>query len=88
MVDELIGNVYEVLTKVALEDYTSLLKKDESVFWHIHPEGIAVEPDLTIGLAADTPRILFLISHTNAETASQLAPARAPPGCGQAWFGA
>jgi hypothetical protein len=71
MVDELIGNIYEVVTKYAIESFSSLLREGESVFWHAHPPGVAVEPDLTIGPAPDSPRLLVLISHTNAERASE-----------------
>ena len=71
MADEVLGNVYEVLTIVAIEDYTTILKKGESVFWHEHPKGVLIEPDLTIGTDKDKPRLLLQISHTNAERASE-----------------
>lgn len=70
MADEVLGNIYEVLTIVAIEDYTTILKKGETVFWHEHPKGVLIEPDLTIGKDKDQPRLLFQISHTNAESAS------------------
>lgn len=71
MADEVLGNVYEVLTIVAIEDYTTILKKEESVFWHEHPKGVLIEPDLTIGKDKDHPRLLLQVSHTNAERASE-----------------
>jgi len=70
MADEVLGNIYEVLTIVAIEDYTTILKKGETVYWHEHPKGVLIEPDLTIGKDKDHPRLLFQISHTNAESAS------------------
>lgn len=71
MADEVLGNIYEVLTIVAIEDYTTILKRGESVFWHEHPKGVLVEPDLTIGTDRDRPRLLLQVSHTNAERASE-----------------
>src|SRR5215813_8950954 len=70
MADEVLGNIYEVLTIVAISDYTSVVRPKEKIFWHEHPEGVVIEPDLTIGVNKDKPRLLLLISHTNAESAS------------------
>jgi len=71
MADEVLGNVYEALTQVALEDYTKIIKKGESVFFEQKPKGINIKPDITIGANKDQPRIILQIHHTNAEMASQ-----------------
>lgn len=70
MSDEVLGNVYEVITLIAIEDFTSSIQSNEKIFWHEIPEGVSIEPDLTIGLDKDNPRILIQVSHTNAGSAS------------------
>jgi hypothetical protein len=70
MADEVLGHVYEVITQIALEDYTKVFKKDEQAFYEQKPKGITIKPDLTIGVDKDHPRIIFQIHHTNAESAS------------------
>ena len=70
MADEVLGHVYEVITQIALEDYTNVFKKDERAFYEQKPKGITIKPDLTIGVDKDHPRIIFQIHHTNAESAS------------------
>lgn len=71
MADEVLGHVYEVITQIALEDYTKVFKKDEQAFYEQKPKGITIKPDLTIGVDKDHPRIILQISHTNAERASE-----------------
>lgn len=70
MADEVLGNVYEILTIVAIHDHTNVIQKGEKLFWNEHPKGVAIEPDITIGKDKDSPRYLLLVSHTNAESAS------------------
>jgi hypothetical protein len=70
MADEIVGNIYEVLTIITILDYTSVIKKGEDLFWNEHPKGVLIEPDITIGKDKDSPRLLLLVSHTNAESAS------------------
>jgi hypothetical protein len=65
------GSAYEAITQVVLEDYSSLILRGERVYSHISPPNLAVEPDFTIGRDSNSPRLLFLISHTNAERASE-----------------
>jgi hypothetical protein len=70
MADEVLGDVYEAITIVAIEDYASILQSGESLFWQETPPGINIKPDITMGKDKDHPRILMLVSHTNAESAS------------------
>lgn len=70
MADEVLGHVYEVITQIALEDYTKVFRKGEQAFYEQKPKGITIKPDLTIGVDKDNPRIIFQIHHTNAESAS------------------
>jgi hypothetical protein len=69
--DEILGNVYEALTWLALEEYTTVLKAGEKVFFEQKPTGITIKPDLTVGKDKDHPRLILQISHTNAERASE-----------------
>lgn len=71
MADEILGGLYEMLVLVALEDHARVLQRGEAVFWHMAPPGVAIEPDLTIGVEHARPRIILLVSHTNAERASE-----------------
>lgn len=71
MADEVLGHVYEVLTRIALEDCTKVIKAGEQTFYEQKPKGITIKPDLTIGADKDHPRIILQISHTNAERASE-----------------
>ncbi|GLI06717.1 hypothetical protein YDYSG_27470 [Paenibacillus tyrfis] len=71
MADEVLGNIYEVVTLVAIKYYTDVIKENETLFWNESPNGVSVIPDITIGYDKDKPRVLFLVSHTNAESASQ-----------------
>jgi hypothetical protein len=71
MADEIVGNIYEVLTIVSILDYTTVLQKGETLFWNEHPKGVLIEPDITVGKDKDSPRLLLLVSHTNAERASE-----------------
>lgn len=71
MADEVLGSIYEVLTIVAIEDYTAIVGSGESLFWEEYPKGVSIKPDITIGVDKDKPRILLLVHHTNAERASE-----------------
>ena len=71
MADEVLGNIYEVITLIALEDFSEIVQPGERVFWHEHPDQVSIEPDLTIGTSSNRPRLLLQVSHTNAEMASQ-----------------
>jgi hypothetical protein len=70
MADEILGKTYEVMTLVAIQDFTKLLKTGESIYWNEHPPGISIEPDLCIGKSLAKPRLILQIHHTAAESAS------------------
>jgi hypothetical protein len=71
MADEILGNCYELITEIAIRDYSSVLKKGESVFTQETPVGIGIIPDVVIGKTVHKPRILLQVHHTRAESASQ-----------------
>jgi hypothetical protein len=71
MADEILGNCYELITEIALEDYSSVLKKGEQIFAQETPVGIGIIPDIIIGADIQKPRILLQVHHTRAESASQ-----------------
>ena len=71
MADEILGNVYELITEVALRDYSKTLKKGEKVFAQDTPVGIGIIPDLIVGKTVNKPRILLQVHHTRAERASE-----------------
>jgi len=71
MADEVLGKTYEVMTLVAIEDFTSILTSGEVVFWNEHPPGVSIEPDLCIGNTLAKPRLILQIHHTAAERASE-----------------
>ena len=70
MADELKGKIYEVLSIIAIKKYTNIINKGETLFWNKQPKEINVEPDITIGVNSDYPRLLMLVTHTSAERAS------------------
>jgi hypothetical protein len=71
MADEILGNCYELITEIALEDYSTALKKGEKIFAQETPVGIGIVPDIIIGTDIQKPRILLQVHHTRAESASQ-----------------
>lgn len=71
MADEILGNCYELITEIALEDYSSVLKKGEKIFAQETPIGIGIVPDVIIGKDISKPRILLQVHHTRAERASE-----------------
>jgi len=71
MADEILGNCYELITEIAIRDYSTVLKKGESVFTQETPVGIGIIPDVVIGKTVDKPRILLQVHHTRAERASE-----------------
>lgn len=71
MADEILGNCYELITEIALENYSSVLKKGEQIFAQETPVGIGIVPDIIIGTDIQKPRILLQVHHTRAESASQ-----------------
>jgi hypothetical protein len=68
--DEVLGNIYEAITQIALEEYTAVVKAGEQIFFEQKPKGITIKPDLTVGRDKDHPRVILQIHHTNAESAS------------------
>ena len=71
MADEILGNCYELITEVALQDYSSVLQKGESLFAQEKPVGIGIVPDILIGKDIEKPRVLLQVHHTRAERASE-----------------
>jgi hypothetical protein len=71
MADEVLGNAYEIITEIAVRDYSSISLPGESVFAQGKPMGAGIIPDLTIGKTENKPRILLQVHHTLAESASQ-----------------
>ena len=71
MADEILGNCYELITEIALQDYSSVLKKGEKIFAQETPIGIGIVPDIIIGKDIEKPRILLQVHHTRAERASE-----------------
>ena len=71
MADEILGNCYELITEIALLDYSSVLKKGESIFTQETPVGIGIIPDIIIGKSIEKPRVLLQVHHTRAERASE-----------------
>ena len=71
MADEILGNCYELITEIALQDYSTVLKKGERIFAQETPIGIGIVPDIIIGKDIEKPRILLQVHHTRAESASQ-----------------
>lgn len=71
MADEILGNCYELITEIALEDYSSVIKKGEQIFAQETPLGIGIVPDIIIGTDIHKPRILLQVHHTRAERASE-----------------
>ena len=71
MSDEILGNCYEVITEIALQDYSSVLKKGERIFAQETPVGIGIVPDIIIGKDVQKPRVLLQVHHTRAERASE-----------------
>jgi hypothetical protein len=71
MADEILGNCYELITEIALEDYSSVLKTGEQIFAQETPVGIGIVPDIIIGKDIQKPRILLQVHHTRAERASE-----------------
>lgn len=71
MADEILGSAYEVITEIALRDYSTVPQKGEEVFSQKMPKELGIIPDLTVGEKLEHPRILIQIHHTMAEMASQ-----------------
>lgn len=67
MAGEVVGKIYEAITKVALELALKGNKKGLKVFWHEKPDWISIEPDLTVGKNKDNIEALYLITHTKSE---------------------
>jgi hypothetical protein len=72
MADEILGNCYELITEIAIQDYSAVLKKGEQVFTQETPIGIGIVPDIIIGKDIQNPRILLQVHHTRAEKSSEL----------------
>jgi len=72
MADEILGNCYELITEIALQDYSMVLKKGEQIFAQETPIGIGIVPDIIVGKDIQNPRILLQVHHTRAEKNSEL----------------
>ena len=76
MAGERIGKVYEALIKVVLDQLKTENCFLGSVFWNQKPEGISVEPDLSIGVDYNHPQFVFMVTHCNAIKKSPMKAAR------------
>jgi hypothetical protein len=72
MTDEVLGNAYEIITEIAVRDYSSISLPGESVFAQGKPLGAGIIPDLTVGKDVNKPRILIQIHHTLSEMSSHM----------------
>lgn len=71
MADEILGSAYELITELAIRDFSNIIKKGESMFTQTIPAGVAITPDITVGTSSDNPRVLIQVHHTQAERASE-----------------
>jgi len=55
MANEILGNCYELITQVALQDYSLVLRKGEKIFAQETPIGIGIVPDIIIGQDIQKP---------------------------------
>jgi hypothetical protein len=63
MAGEQKGIAYEALTKLILDDLKKSGYFTGMIFWEERPEGMTINPDLTIGNDPNSPHTLILISH-------------------------
>lgn len=63
MAGEQKGIAYEALTKLILEDLKVKGKLRGRVFWEKKPDGMTINPDLTVGRSYNAPDIIIMISH-------------------------
>jgi hypothetical protein len=71
MADEILGNCYELITEITLQDFSKVLRAGEKIFTQETPVGIGIVPDIIIGKDIEKPRILLQVHHTRAERASE-----------------
>lgn len=66
MAGERKGKAYETLVMMSLLELKRQGKLKGKVFWNVTPNGMSIEPDFTIGVNANYPDVILLITHSGA----------------------
>lgn len=72
MAGEKIGDAYEALIKIALDELKNRSILTENTYWEEKPSGITVKPDFTIGPDKDHPKIVIMSTHSSASKNSDM----------------